>query len=60
MKFHGAPVTFLQDALYVWLQHQHQCTVSTLCAALRSDIVDEVVLSHDVESRLRARRGTCQ
>lgn len=32
-----------------------QCTISALCNALRSEVVEEEVLSHDVEAKLRAK-----
>lgn len=58
MRFSGAPLTFLQDALYSWLQgRDDQRTISALCTALRSDVVDEEVLSHEVERKLRAHKG---
>lgn len=58
MRIPGAPKTFLQDALYAWLQQQNdQCTISALCTALQSDVVDEEVLSHEVEVKLKAHQG---
>lgn len=54
----GAPLTFLQDSLYAWLHGANgQCTISVLCDALRSEVVEEGVLSVTVEEKLKARRG---
>lgn len=58
MRIPGAPKTFLQDAIYTWLQQQNdQCTISSLCTALRSDVVDENVWSHEVEVKLKVHKG---
>ena len=57
MRMAGAPKTFLQDALYMWMQRGgDMCTILALCEALKSESVDEEVLAAQVEQRLRSRR----
>ena len=54
----GAPVTFLQDGLYAWLQQGHKaCTITALCAALESPSVADLTLSGHVKIELRSHKG---
>lgn len=55
--FSGAPVSFFQEALQLWLSQRKGCTISTLCAALRSDPVDANELAGQVEKELRNYKG---
>lgn len=58
MKFSGAPKTFLQDGLYIWLQQEpKQHTISVLCQALKEAVMDEEVLSKEIERKLKSRKG---
>lgn len=52
MLIPGAPLSYMQEALYVWLQQKPPNyslpTVSQLCAALRTDVIDEAILSEEI------------
>ena len=58
MRMSGAPNTFLQDGLYIWLQKEPaSCTIPALCEALKSPAVDETALANEVEERLKRHKG---
>ena len=54
----GAPLTFFQRALDYWISHmQSNATVSTLCEALRTSLVEESSLALRFEARFWEHRG---
>ena len=57
LKLAGAPLTFLQDGLYVWLQQDppSKRTISALCDVLRSPVMDENRLCREVAESLNRR-----
>lgn len=59
MKIAGAPLSFLQDALYSWMQQSDddRHTIAVLCEALRANAVGEEVLAGRVETELKAHKG---
>ena len=50
MFLNGAPVTYLQAALYDWICHRHP-TLTVLCEALRSEVVGENALAEQFVAR---------
>lgn len=56
MLMSGAPLSYMQEALYIWLQQKPPDkswpTISHLCKALKTDVIDEDVLAADVEKAL--------
>ena len=59
MKFSGAPLTFLQDGLYVWLQNSPgpKRSISALCDVLKGPVISEVTLGVEVEKHLKGAKG---
>ena len=62
MLLSGAPVTFLQQVLYVWLHFEPPThswpTITDLCESLSSPAVEEEVLGAQVRQRL-SQRSEC-
>ena len=64
MLLHGAPLTFLQEMLYVWLgsippsSGVEWPSMRALCVALRSEVINEAVLAVELEHQFAAHKGT--
>lgn len=56
MLLHGAPISYLQDALYYWIC-QPQPMLNTLCEALESAPVGESTLVPQFETNFWVHRG---
>ena len=56
MLLNGAPVTFLQAALYDWVCHR--CPkLSILCEALESELIGERALASQIEANFLGHRS---
>ena len=55
LKLVGGLLACFQHALSYWLQQPR--SISLLCDALRSEVIDEEVLATEVEAKLKARKG---
>lgn len=56
MLMTGAPLSYMQEALYIWLQQKPPDypwpTISHLCKVLKSDVIDEDILASQVKEAL--------
>lgn len=55
--FSGAPISYLQEALYYWICHHSNSTLKTVCETLKSDVVGEENLGKQFEQRFWEHRG---
>ena len=59
----GAPLSYMQEALFIWLQQKPPDkpwpTISHLCTVLKTDVIDEDVLAAEVEKALVGELCVC-